>query len=303
MPALAAAVSAAGGLGTLAVSWDDPGGLSAKLAETTALTDRPFGVNLILKWPQRERIAQCLRAGVRIISTFWGDPAPLTGMIHDAGALHLHSVASAAEAARAVAAGVDVIVAQGWEAGGHVWGEVATLPLVPAVVDAVAPVPVLAAGGIGDGRGLAAALALGADAAWIGTRFLLAEEAATAAEYRELIADAAETGTAHGIVFDKGWPDAPHRALRNSTVRAWEAAGRPAPGDRPGETDTIGTWTDGTEVPRYADLAPLRGVHGDVEAMALYAGQSAGVVREVAPAADIVAQLVAEATRALTRLR
>ncbi|KZM73381.1 NAD(P)H-dependent flavin oxidoreductase [Nocardia terpenica] len=295
VPALAAAVSNAGGLGMLAVSWDDPQRLAERVASTAAATGKPFGVNVILHWPQQERVAHCLAAGVRIVSTFWGDPAPYTAMIHDAGAVHLHTVASAAEARAAVAAGVDVIVAQGREAGGHVWGEVGTLPLVPAVVDAVAPVPVVAAGGIADGRGLAAVLALGAEAAWIGTRFLLAEEAATADAYRRAVAAAAETDTVHGIIFDKGWPDAPHRALRNSTIRAWEAAGRPAPGQRPGEDDVVGTWLDGQSVPRYADRAPLIGATGDTEAMALYAGQSAGSVHRTQPAADIVAEIAAEA--------
>ena len=125
-----------------------------------------------------------------MVSTFWGDPGPHVDAIHAGGALHAHTVGSAEEARRAVDAGVDVIVAQGWEAGGRVWGEVATLALVPAVVDAVAPVPVFAAGGVADGRGLAAVLALGADAGWVGTRFLLAHEASVHDEWRRRIQDA-----------------------------------------------------------------------------------------------------------------
>ena len=112
-----------------------------------------------------------------LMSFFWGDPAPFVEQVHAAGALAMTTVGSAAEAKAAADAGVDVIVAQGWEAGGHVWGQVGTLPLVRAVVEAVAPKPVLAAGGIADGHGLAAALALGAAGAWIGTRFLASEEA------------------------------------------------------------------------------------------------------------------------------
>ncbi|MFG2222761.1 NAD(P)H-dependent flavin oxidoreductase [Streptomyces sp. NPDC048644] len=303
VPALAAAVSEAGGLGTLAASWDDRAALRERIRRTRELTSHPFAANLILHWPQRERLAQCLDEGVRIISTFWGDPAPMTARIHRAGALHVHTVASAAEARRAVDAGVDAVVAQGWEAGGHVRGEVATLPLIPAVVDEVAPVPVIAAGGIADGRGLAAVLALGADAAWIGTRFLLAEEASSADVYREEVAAARETDTVHGIVFDKGWPGAPHRALRNSTVRDWEAAGRPAPGARPGERDVLAHLAGGGSVARYADVAPTRDMTGRAEALALYAGQSAGLVHEVRPAAEIVRTLVADAHRALNRHR
>src|SRR5208282_5007793 len=113
--------------------------------------------------------------------------------VHDANGLVLCTVGSAEEARRAVDAGVDVVVAQGWEAGGHVWSQIATLPLVPAVVDAVAPVPVIAAGGIGDARGVAAVMALGAQAAWLGTRFLLAEEMPVHDEYRRRVIAAAET--------------------------------------------------------------------------------------------------------------
>ncbi|MFD7922146.1 NAD(P)H-dependent flavin oxidoreductase [Streptomyces sp. NPDC059740] len=301
VPALAAAVSEAGGLGTLAASWDDHETLRKRIRQTAQLTSAPFAVNLILNWRQEDRLSVCLEEGVRVISTFWGDPAPLTAQIHRAGALHLHTVSSALEARQAVDAGVDVIVAQGWEAGGHLWGRTATLPLVPAIVDAVSPVPVVAAGGIADGRGLAAALALGADAAWIGTRFLLSEEAATAEAYRHALVQARENDTVDGVIFDKGWP-APHRALRNSTVRSWEAAGRPSPEDaRPGEHDILGSTDDGTPIERYADVAPTRDMTGQEEAMALYAGQSVGLVEETLPAADIVRALVDEADMALRR--
>ena len=111
-----------------------------------------------------------------MVSTFWADPAPVIARIHDAGALSFHTVGSAEEARRVVDLGVDAVVAQGVEAGGHVWGQVGTLVLTPAVVDAVPETPVIAAGGIADGRGLAAILALGAQAAWVGTRLLLARE-------------------------------------------------------------------------------------------------------------------------------
>ncbi len=110
---------------------------------------------------------------MRIVPLFWGDPAGYVEQVKDANGVVLQTVGSAEEARRAAASGVDVVVAQGWEAGGHVRGQVATLPLVRAVVDAVAPVPVIAADGIGDARGGAAVLALGAQAAWLGTRFCL----------------------------------------------------------------------------------------------------------------------------------
>jgi NAD(P)H-dependent flavin oxidoreductase YrpB (nitropropane dioxygenase family) len=297
-PELAAAVSNAGGLGMLALTWTPPGSVRESIRATRALTDRPFGVNLVLEWAQGERVQACAEESVAAVSTFWGDPRAYVDRIHAGGALHLHTVGSAEEARRAVQAGVDVIVAQGWEAGGRVWGEVATLPLVPAVVDAVWPAPVIAAGGVADGRGLAAVLVLGADAAWVGTRFLLAQEANVHDEWRARIRDASETSTVYATVFDGGWPDSPHRALRNSTVAAWERAGRPAAPGRPGEGEVVARAPDAC-LYRYGAEIPVRGATGDVEALAHYAGQSAGIVQDVRPAATIVDELVRGAAEAL----
>ena len=299
VPALAAAVSEAGGLGMLSVTWDEPGEIDRKIRETQALTDRTFGVNMILEWPQEDRLRRCLDAGVRIVSFFWGDPSSLIPIAHEAGALVLHTVGNAEEARRVVDSGVDVVVAQGWEAGGHVWGEVSTMALVPAVVDAVGPVPVVAAGGIGDGRGLAAVLALGADAGWLGTRFVMAAETPSAPVYRQMLAAAGEGGTVHSSLFDVEWPDAPHRTLRNSTFERWEAAGRPPTGHRPGEGDVIATSENGEPIVRYESASVQAGLRGDIEAMSLWAGQSVGVIHEVLPAGEIVRRLAEEAAAAL----
>jgi NAD(P)H-dependent flavin oxidoreductase YrpB (nitropropane dioxygenase family) len=238
--------------------------------------------------------------GVPVLSFFWGDPAPYLSDVHAAGAVVMQTVGSASEARATVARGVDVVVAQGWEAGGHVWGQVATLPLVPAVVDAVDPVPVVAAGGIADGRGMAAAFVLGAAGVWVGTRFLASSESAAHEAYKEAVLRADESNTAYTTLFDEGWPSAPHRVLRNSTVSAWERAGQPAHGSRPWEGETVARLADGAPVVRYADSEPVVGMSGDVEALAMYAGQSAGLVHEVKPAAVIVEELVAEAQRALS---
>jgi nitronate monooxygenase len=299
-PELVAAVSNAGALGTLASTWPaDPG---AQVRAARELTSQPFAVNLVLEWDQHERLDAVLDAGARIVSLTWGDSDEYVAQIHDAGALVIHTVGTAEEARRAVAAGVGAVVAQGWEAGGHVWGGIATLPLVAAVVDAV-DVPVIAAGGIGDGRGVAAALALGASGAWLGTRFLLAEEAPIHDDYRRRLVEAHEEDAVWlPDVFDRGWEKAPHRVLRNSTVEAWEAAGRPAPGARPGEGEAVARRADGSDVVRYSSALPLTSYEGDVEALSLWAGQSVGIVHDVAPAAEIVGRLVAECEAALSRL-
>ncbi len=291
VPQLAAAVSNAGALGMLALTWSTPAGDVVR--ETAALTDRPFGGNLVLASDQHRRLDEALEAGLRIVSLFWGDSAGYVEQVHDANGVVLHTVGSAEEARRAAANGVDVVVAQGWEAGGHVWGQVATLPLVPAVVDAVAPVPVIAAGGIGDARGVAAVLALGAQAAWLGTRFLLAQEMPIHEDYRSRVMDAAETDTRwYADLYEVGWPDAPNRSLRNSTAEMWEAAGRPPPGSRPGEGDVIADFASGEPIVRYEPAAPMLGTTGDIEAISLWAGQSVVLARKRQPAAEIVAELV-----------
>jgi nitronate monooxygenase len=290
VPRLAAAVSNAGALGMVSLTWSS--NAAGVIRQTAALTSRPFGGNLVLAWDQRRRLEQALEAGLRIVSFTWGDPAPYVDQAHAAGALVLHTVGRAEEARQAVAAGVDVIVAQGWEAGGHVWGSVATLPLVPAVVDAVAPVPVIAAGGIGDARGVAAVLALGAQAAWLGTRFLMAEETPVHQDYRRRLIAAAEADAQwYANLYEVGWPDAPHRAIRNSTAEAWEAAGRPGPGERPGEGEEIARRLSGEPIVRYSSALPLEGTTGDVEALSLWAGQSVALAKRPQPAAEIVAEL------------
>ena len=298
-PTLAAAVSNAGGLGILPMTWTSPAEIATVVDETRQLTQRPFGVNLGLAWDQRERLAAALAAGVRIVSFFWGDASSIIGEAREAGAIVFVTVGTAEEARAATAAGADVVVAQGWEAGGHVWGTVSTLALVPRVVDAVAPVPVVGAGGIADGRGLAAVLALGGDGAWVGTRFLAAREAEIHPDYRRRILAASEADTFYGTLFDRGWPDAPHRTLRNSTIEAWERAGRPASGSRPGETDEPASRPDGSPVNRYASATPTAALMGDVEPLPHWAGQGVGLVTREASAAAIVESLVTEADAAI----
>jgi nitronate monooxygenase len=291
VPALAAAVSNAGALGMVTLTWSAD--IAAVIRETAALTTRPFGGNFVLTGDHHKHLDQALEAGLRIVSFMWGDPAGYVKTVHDAGGVALLTVGSAAEARRGVASGVDVIVAQGWEAGGHVWGRVATLPLVPAVVDAVAPVPVIAAGGIGDARGVAAVLALGAQAAWLGTRFLMAEEMPVHQDYRHRLMAADETDPQwYPNLYEVGWPDSPHRALRNSTSRTWEAAGSPPPGQRPGEGDVIAHFASGEAIVRYEPAPPMTGTTGDIEALSMWAGQGVALARAPQPAADIVAELV-----------
>jgi len=299
---LAAEVSEAGGLGMMALSGLDAEAVRSRIAKVRARTRRPFAVNLNVSRPQAERLAVVLDEGVRIVSFFWGEPGSLMDEAHAVGAMVLVSVGSAKEARCAVENGADVIVAQGWEAGGHVRGEVATLPLVPAVVDAVAPKPVVAAGGIADGRGLAASLALGAEAAWIGTRFLASDEAAIHPTYQRRLLEAGEADTVYTTLFDVGWPDAPHRVLRNKTVNTWEAAGRPKSGERPGEGVTVARSPAVGDIVNYRSSTPSADTEGDIEALSMWAGQSVGLVRRSEPAGQILRGIVAQAEAVLKGL-
>ena len=290
-PRLPAAVSNAGGLGTLGLGWTDDA--AEVVRQTASLTDRPFAGNFVLAFDQQHRVDQALSAGLRVVSFFWGDPEGYVDRVHDAGGLVMHTVGSVEEARRAVGCGVDIVVAQGWEAGGHVWSGVATLPLVPAVVDAVAPVPVIAAGGIGDARGVAAVLALGAQAALLGTRFLLADEMPIHEEYRRRLIDANETDAEwYRNLYTVGWPDTSHRAIRNSTAAMWEAAGQPDLGARPQEGDVLAHFASGEAIVRYEPAPPMVGTTGEIEPLSMWAGQSVALAKRTQPAAEIVAELV-----------
>ncbi|MBA2676035.1 nitronate monooxygenase [Ramlibacter sp.] len=303
-PELAAAVSNAGGLGMIAVSFlDGADAVRQAIRRVRALTDKPFGVNLLLEWPQEERLAACLAEGVALVSLFWGDPAPHVEAIHRAGALLMQSVGGVEEARHAQRAGADVVLAQGWEAGGHVRGEIATMALVPSVVDAVPGLPVVAAGGIADGRGVAAALMLGASGVALGTRFVASSESTVPDMYRDLLVAAGSGDTVFGGTFDIGWPDSNMRTLRNSTMRRWIEAGRPPIGARPGEGDTVARRADGSAIPRYHVTQPAPGLTGELEALALYCGQGVGLIAGVEPAGQIVQGLVREAGALLASAR
>ena len=298
-PDLVAAVCNAGGYGVIPL-WGKPAEhVISGIGAVKALTDRNFAVNLNLSFPYDDQLQACIDRNVHAVSLFWGmDPAAIA-VAKTGGLVVLASVGSVAEARIAEDAGADVIVAQGWEAGGHVWGDVSTMALIPAVADAVR-IPVIAAGGIADGRGMAAALMLGASGVWIGTRFLASTEATIHDDYRNRIIAASETETEwYHDLYDVDWPSAPHRALRNSTARTWRDAGAAAPGNRPNEQDIVGHRPNGDPVVRYQSYTPLPGTTGDVETMSLWSGQGVSLVREVMPAADIVEEIHKDAQRIL----
>jgi nitronate monooxygenase len=286
--ALAAAVSNGGGLGLVGGGYGDPAWLDRELAIVAGQTDRPWGVGF-LSWAVRPDVVErVLEHRPDAVMLSFGDPAPLAAPVKRAGAKLIIQVTDLDEARQALDVGADVVIAQGAEAGGHGGGR-ATLPFVPVVVDLAAPVPVLAAGGITDGRGLAAALALGAAGALIGTRFLATFEAlASAATVKAILAGAGED-TEQSRVLDIGrgaaWPARyPGRALRNAFTDQWR--GREAELER-------------DDAAKSAYRAALE--RGDPDFVPVWASQGIDLITEVASAADLVGVLAEQAEAALVR--
>jgi nitronate monooxygenase len=284
------AVSQAGGLGTLGASWTEPAMLREQIRSIGRATDRPFCVNLVLDFEQEERLEVAAEERVPWVSFSFGMRREMIARAHAGGARALVQVASAEEARAAVEAGANALIVQGVEAGGHVQSVVGLLPLLAEVSRAVS-LPLLAAGGIADPVSARAALVAGATAVVMGTRFVASEECDAHPCYKARLLQAEARDTVLTGLFDLGW-DAPHRVLRNSTYQRWEATGRPEPGQRPGEGEEVAPG-----IVRYALNLPLSGSEGDIEAMAMYAGQGVGAIDTVESAAAIV-ELFAAALRA-----
>jgi NAD(P)H-dependent flavin oxidoreductase YrpB (nitropropane dioxygenase family) len=295
---LAAAVSEAGGLGTIALAGLPPEAIAAEISAARKLTEKPIAVNLLIPFLRPGILDALATQPISAVTLFWGDPAEYVPACKKLGFKVMWQCGSAPEAAAAKRAGADAIIAQGFEAGGHVRGVVTTFALVPEVRDAIGDLLMVAAGGISDGRGLAAAIALGADGAVFGTRFLASHEASAHPKYKQAVLDAQSGDTVHTKLFDIGWPNAAHRVIRTPLVDAWERAGGPAAPNRPGEGEVVARLhRDDLEapLPRYSVSPPTDSVEGDISGLPFYAGQSVGLIDAIAPAGDIVRQIADEA--------
>lgn len=265
-PELAYAVARCGALGMLAPT-GDPRVLVDQLRD--APIDGVIGVNFLVPFLDR-RALEVAAPDAKLVEFFWGEPdAALVATVHEAGALASWQVGSALEARAAVDAGCDVVVAQGIEAGGHVRGTTALLPLLEDV-RGVVDVPIVGAGGIGTRQAVGAAFAAGADAVRVGTRFVAAQESDAHPAYVESLIAASTDDTVFTTAFGDGWPDAPHRVLR-SCIEAGERLGAQQ------------SWNP---------LWPRRDDRGPIEARPMYAGTSVGGVHERQPAAEIIAELM-----------
>ena len=281
-PELAAAVADAGALGMVAVPAAPAPVVADVLAGLRARTAGAFGINFLMPFLDRDAVAAAADK-VTLVEFFYDEPdASLVEMVHAGGALAGWQVGSVEEAKKAVTAGCDLVIAQGTEAGGHVRGSIGLLALLADVLDAI-EVPVVAAGGISTPRALAAVLAAGADGARVGTLFVAAAEADAHPAYVDALIAAHGEDTVLTEAFSVMWPNAPHRVLRSCVDKAATFDGEVV-----GEVQMA---DQRMPLPRHAVVCPGRTTTGEIEAMALYAGQSVGDVTALKAAADIVREL------------
>ncbi|XP_038995910.1 NADH:quinone reductase-like isoform X2 [Hibiscus syriacus] len=294
-PELVAAVANAGGLGFLrAPDWESPEYVKELIRKTRKLTDNPFGVGVVLAFPHKENIKAILEEKVAVLQLYWGECSKeLVIEAHNAGVNVVPQVGSFEEAKKAINVGVDAIIVQGREAGGHVIGQDALISLLPRVVDLVGDhdIPIIAAGAIVDARGYVAALALGAKGICMGTRFLSTHESYAHATYKQKLIELDKTE--YTDVFGRArWPGAPHRVLQTPFFCDWKSL--PAEENESNQLVIGRSIIHGVEkdIRRFSGTVPNPTTTGDIESMVMYAGQSVGLIKEIIPAEEVVKRLV-----------
>jgi nitronate monooxygenase len=287
---LVAAVSNAGGVGSLALTWCDAEVAARLVKAVTQRTRAPFIANFVLSFAPAS-LPAALEAGVPMVTFSWGMPGPWVDTVHSFGAAVGVQVGTLAGARRALQEGCDFIVCQGVEAGGHVQSSLPLHALLPAVAAEAGAVPVMAAGGLADGADIAAAFARGASGVMLGTRFVASTESQAHDAYKAALLAAGSDDTALTGCFDGGWPYALHRVLRNATLMDWEAAGCPPVGRRPGEGNVVARDESGRPVHRYDDAPPSAGMQGEILSCCLYAGTGVARINELRSAGELVREL------------
>jgi NAD(P)H-dependent flavin oxidoreductase YrpB (nitropropane dioxygenase family) len=304
---LAVAVTGAGGIGAVGAGFTRPGKLREVIREVRDRTGgRPFNINFITFFGNEEQVRVCADERVPIVSFHWGHPpADQLKLLQDAGVSVWEQVGSPQAARLAVDDGVEVVVAQGWEAGGHNYGGLPTMVNVPAIVDAAGGALVLAAGGITDGRQVAAALCLGADGVWVGTRMVASREARVHPEHHRRLIEAGGQDTVRSAIFGPEWPAFnPMRLQRNRVVAEWTDRLAEVPTDRDGlgEVGTTVFLGQPTVMRKFNVLLPVPETTADWEEMPWLMGQGVGLVSSIEPAADIVRQMMDQAEGVLGAL-
>ncbi len=287
---LCAAVSEAGGFGTLGMASMPPDGIRDQMRRVKDLTGKPFGVDLLAAIPDSltRSVDIIIEEGARAFISGLGVPSSILEALKDAGVVVIQMCGAVKHAVKGEEAGVDIVIGQGTEGGGHT-GQVGGMALIPQMVEAV-KIPVVAAGGISDGRHLAAALAFGAQGIWVGTRFIASAEAHAAEGYKQAIIDAGDTDT----VVSRSYSGKPMRVIRNAWTDEWDR--RPQDIKPFGQQNVISR-DAGVMGPLLGDTSTY-----DRSRDATAAGQSAGGINEILPAGEIVRRMVAEAEQAIERI-
>lgn len=304
-PELAAAVANAGGLGMLGGAMVPAEGLRLMIGATRSMTGKNFGVDLIGEFIDDSHVQVLIDEKVAVAVFFWSAPsAAQVKRLKKAGVAFWMQVGTVIEAKKAAELGAEAIIVQGSEAGGHNRSEGALGTLLPAVRDAVPGLPLIAAGGISDGAGMAAALLRGAEAVWCGTRFLASKEADAHEGYKQRVLKAKAGGTAITTVFGPEWPGQPLRTLINEAVRI--SAGREDEALAEAQGQTIGTTILGGQsmpVPRYSAILPTRAFDADLEWACLTAGETAANIQSIESAGDIIRNMMVEVEAAIALLQ
>lgn len=304
---LARAVCCAGGMGILGSAAMPPDVLRAAIRDVKAVNPAAYGITIIPRFSGIEHIEVCVAEKVPVVVFFWDDPPEdWLSRLRAAGSHIWFQVGNVAEARAARQRGAQALIVQGSEAGGHNRAGAATFSLLPAVIDVIGSIPVIAAGGIADGRTVAAALALGAEAVWVGTRLIASFEANAHPEYKDRVVAASVEDTARHLIFGPEFPAASTRGLRNRIVREWEGRDDPPPYKTVAESElpVIGQASFyGQEFPmkRFCGFPPTPEFTGDFEEMSLLAGESVGQTRRLMSVADIVDEMMNDAEAVITR--
>jgi nitronate monooxygenase len=292
-PDVTIAVSSAGALGAIGLTFTPPDMARDMVTKIKTATNRPFAVNYILAF-EPASLSAVLGAGAPIIQFSWGMPSKqLVSTVRTSGARLGVQVTSAGSARQALDLGADYLVCQGTEAGGHVQAHRPLLDALAEVLGEAKQTPVVAAGGIGNGEAIRKVLLAGASAAMLGTRFVATKESWARPDYKTALTQAKASDTALTVCFEGGWPNARHRVLRNPIFERWESAGCPAVGKRPGEGEVVGALGE-MKINRYSVVPPLGIVTGPLDDLCLYAGQSVEHIKDLPPARELVERLWAE---------
>jgi nitronate monooxygenase len=302
---LVAAVTEAGGYGFLGMVRERPELIGQEIAAVRARTDGPFGVNLIPAATDQglleAELTVCLERGVHSLCFFWDVDAAAVARAKAAGCLVLYQVGSVEDAIAAEGAGADAVIAQGFEAGGHVHGITSSLVLLPLVVRAVS-IPVVASGGFASGASLVAALALGAQGIHCGTAFLATKESFAHAYHKDRVVRATSEDTVYTDAFAINWPPkSPVRIIANSLTRR---LGEHLLGHDPADIlREVVAEEDGRQIFKFSTDSPLRTTIGELECLPLFAGQVVGEIETISSAGARVGEIVSAARATLDRLR